>query len=154
MICLMIYILLVQTDMNQGFWNNGHKCYTIKIVVCCLLLQYFFFQSWLFQTSKITQWCSKGCIFISIPFIRFQDLVAASMKMTVFWDVAPYSLVQTDRHFGGAYLWNVGQFLPDYMVQYPRRQSSSTYPSSIINSLRAQNVLWCCKISWYCCRSI
>jgi hypothetical protein len=30
-------------------------------------------------------------------FVRFQVLTAASMKMTVFWDVAPRSLVDTDQ---------------------------------------------------------
>jgi hypothetical protein len=25
------------------------------------------------------------------------------MKMSVFWDVAPYGLADTDRRFGGAY---------------------------------------------------
>jgi hypothetical protein len=59
-----------------------------------------------------------------------------SMKMTVFWDVAPCSLADADRCFKGDYclqhrpdeggskrLRNVGQFLPDYTVQHPRRQS-------------------------------
>jgi hypothetical protein len=34
---------------------------------------------------------------------RFQILTAASMKMTIFWDVAPCSLVQIDRRFKGTY---------------------------------------------------
>jgi hypothetical protein len=29
--------------------------------------------------------------------MRFQVLSAVSIKMTVFWDIAPYSLVETDR---------------------------------------------------------
>jgi hypothetical protein len=33
--------------------------------------------------------------------VRFQDLTAASIKMTVFWDVAPCSLVEIDRRFRG-----------------------------------------------------
>jgi hypothetical protein len=32
---------------------------------------------------------------------KFRVLTVASMKMTVFWDVAPCSLVETDRHFRG-----------------------------------------------------
>jgi hypothetical protein len=32
--------------------------------------------------------------------VRFQILTAASMKMTVFCDVAPYSLVEIYRRFG------------------------------------------------------
>jgi hypothetical protein len=35
--------------------------------------------------------------------VRFQVITAASMKMTVFWDIAPFSPVETDRHFRGAY---------------------------------------------------
>jgi hypothetical protein len=35
--------------------------------------------------------------------------------MIVFWDVATFSLVETDHHFpddtGDKHLWNVGQFL-------------------------------------------
>jgi hypothetical protein len=60
------------------------------------------------------------------------------LKMTVFWDAAPCSLVEVNSSFRGAYwphhrpdvggsknLWNVGHFLPDCTVQHPRRQSSS-----------------------------
>jgi hypothetical protein len=61
------------------------------------------------------------------------------MKMTVFWDVAPCSLVEVDwllrgsfdlHHYrpddgGSKLLWNVGHLLPDFTVQHPRRQSSS-----------------------------
>jgi hypothetical protein len=31
--------------------------------------------------------------------MRFQVLTATSMKMTVFWDAATRSLVETDRRF-------------------------------------------------------
>jgi hypothetical protein len=62
------------------------------------------------------------------------------LKVTVFWDIAPCSFVELDRSFRDAYcfhhqgntdygcrkhLWNFCQFLPDYMAQDPRRQSSS-----------------------------
>jgi hypothetical protein len=33
--------------------------------------------------------------------VRFQVLMATSMHVTVFWDVAVYSLVETDRRFRG-----------------------------------------------------
>jgi hypothetical protein len=33
--------------------------------------------------------------------MRFQVLTAASMKMTVFWDVAPSCLVEVHRRFRG-----------------------------------------------------
>jgi hypothetical protein len=35
--------------------------------------------------------------------MRFQVLTAASMKMTVFWDVTPCCLVETDRRFRGSF---------------------------------------------------
>jgi hypothetical protein len=31
--------------------------------------------------------------------MRFEVLMETSMKMTVFWNIAPCSLVDTDRHF-------------------------------------------------------
>jgi hypothetical protein len=34
--------------------------------------------------------------------VRFQLLTVASMKMTVFWDVTPCSLVEIDQRFRGA----------------------------------------------------
>jgi hypothetical protein len=51
------------------------------------------------------------------------------MEMTVFWYVAPCSLVEIDRRFRGVYCLHhqsVGQFLQDYTAQHPRRQSSSS----------------------------
>jgi hypothetical protein len=47
------------------------------------------------------------------------------MKMAVFWDFAPCSMVEIDQRFRGAYCLHhqggvtVGKFLPDYMVQHP-----------------------------------
>jgi hypothetical protein len=52
--------------------------------------------------------------------VRFEVLMAASMKMAVFWVVAPRSLVQVYLIL----LWNVGKLLPDYTVQQPRRRPS------------------------------
>jgi hypothetical protein len=40
--------------------------------------------------------------------VRFQILMAASMKMPVFWNVTPFSLEETDRLFNRAYcLYNL-----------------------------------------------
>jgi hypothetical protein len=74
--------------------------------------------------------------------VRFEVLMVASMKMAVFWVVAPCSLVEVYQLFTGAcclhhqgesthcpdnrvskHLWNVGQLLPNYMAQQPRRQA-------------------------------
>jgi hypothetical protein len=38
-----------------------------------------------------------------IYLVRLQVLMAANMKMTVIWDVALCSLIETDRHFRGFY---------------------------------------------------
>jgi hypothetical protein len=35
--------------------------------------------------------------------VRFQVLTATSMKFEVYWDVAPCSHFEVDRHFRGAY---------------------------------------------------
>jgi hypothetical protein len=35
--------------------------------------------------------------------VRFQVLTAASLKMTVFWDVESCKLIETDRRFRGVY---------------------------------------------------
>jgi cAMP phosphodiesterase len=50
--------------------------------------------------------------------VRFQVLVAESMKMTVFWDVEPCSLTETGRHFRGAFcLRNQGDEFIALMVE-------------------------------------
>jgi hypothetical protein len=76
--------------------------------------------------------------------VRFQILTAASMKMTVFWDIARWNMVECSRRFRGAYclnrqgddggskhLWNVGH----YTEQYPRRQVIFTLLVNTITSI-------------------
>jgi hypothetical protein len=67
--------------------------------------------------------------------VKIEVLMVASMKMAIFLAVAACSLVDIDWRFRGAYclhqqgdewlLWNISQYLPDYMLQHPRRQPSS-----------------------------
>jgi hypothetical protein len=60
-------------------------------------------------------------------FVRFQVLMVVTMKMTVFWDIAPCNMVEVYRcsdDGGSKHLWN-GKLLQDYMVQHHRRQSFS-----------------------------
>jgi hypothetical protein len=35
--------------------------------------------------------------------VRFHVLTAASIKFTVFWDILPYSKIDIDRRFRGAF---------------------------------------------------
>jgi hypothetical protein len=61
------------------------------------------------------------------------------MKMTAFWDIAPCSLIEVDRHFRGAYcLHHQGDDIRDYTTQYPRRlfivlmmEAVRTYEASV-----------------------
>jgi hypothetical protein len=61
------------------------------------------------------------------------------MKISLFWDVAPFNFVETNRRFKGAYyfqhehlhdrgithLWNEGQFPRDYTGQQHSRLKQS-----------------------------
>jgi hypothetical protein len=59
----------------------------------------------------------------ALKFVIFQVLTAVSMETTAFWDVAPCTLVQVDRHVyclhrrpddeGITQLWNVGILIQD-----------------------------------------
>jgi hypothetical protein len=76
---------------------------------------------------------------ITISFVRFKVLKAASKNMAVFWVVAPCSLVEIHRRFRGSWflhrthrpddggsrhIWNDGELLTDCTAQQPRRQPS------------------------------
>jgi hypothetical protein len=62
--------------------------------------------------------------------VRFQVLMAASMKMAAFWDIASCCLVKVDRRFRGTYfiramngsthLLNVGLLQRHNTVLYPK----------------------------------
>jgi hypothetical protein len=73
--------------------------------------------------------------------VTVQVLTATSMKVTVFGSVAHYSVAENERYFRGfcwpmthrsddgdsKYLWNVGQYLRDYKVQYSITQPPSLF---------------------------
>jgi hypothetical protein len=76
--------------------------------------------------------------------VRFHVLMAASMKMAAFWDIALCSLIEIDWHFRDAYcphfqliismimdFWNVGLLLQDYMMQCPWRLPSFSGPVTL-----------------------
>jgi hypothetical protein len=66
---------------------------------------------------------------------NFQQQTKSQLKLTVFWVTAPCSLVETHQRFrysycpdgGSTHLSNVGQFLPNYTAQHPRRSHCHAY---------------------------
>jgi hypothetical protein len=65
---------------------------------------------------------SAFCIYVFRVILRIKGVTAKSMKVAMFWGIAPCTLLYTDRRFRAAYksselLWNLGQYLSDYMVQ-------------------------------------
>jgi hypothetical protein len=81
------------------------------------------------QTSTVSERFSSS--------VRCQVLTVVSMKITVFWVVAPCSLVDRPDDGGSNHLGNVGKLLPDYTAQHRRRQSSSFSlpPSTMYNGI-------------------
>jgi hypothetical protein len=81
--------------------------------LCCLkslhwtsqrLLLVFINQKGTLNTCIMVQACLyHSQVWNSKYIVRFEVLTAASMKMTVFWYIAPCSLVEIDRRFRGAY---------------------------------------------------
>jgi hypothetical protein len=83
--------------------------------------------------------------------VYYECCITMQISMSVFWDVAPCSVVDINRRFRGAYcsiiramsniegskfFWNVGQYLPDYTVHHPRRQ-----PHSHLTPCESQNTI-------------
>jgi hypothetical protein len=60
--------------------------------------------------------------------------------MTVFWDVTPCSLIETDWHLGGADCLHLQGDRLDYTVQHLRRQSSSDKSNSALIGLKQLDV--------------
>jgi hypothetical protein len=95
---------------------------------------FYHFKYYLYKMFPLS--CKQFWRFSKCNFVKFQVLTAASMNMTVFWDVAPCNLIKDYRRFrdayclhyrlddaGRKYLWNVGKLLPFFTAQHPRRQS-------------------------------
>jgi hypothetical protein len=47
--------------------------------------------------------CMMKCFIIYTHHMGFQVLMAASVKITTFWNNEPCNLVEVDCHFGGSY---------------------------------------------------
>jgi hypothetical protein len=71
--------------------------------------------------------------------MRFQILKSASMKMTVFWDVAPYSLVAINRSFRSAYFLH-------YQSATRCDVAEDSHSHSLIHSLSLRHTVtpWIC----------
>jgi hypothetical protein len=78
-----------------------------------------------------------------ISAVRFQVLKETSIKMAVFWVVAPCSLVlppsSAPWRWSSNHLWIVGKLLRDYTTHQPRRQ-----PSSYLYLLHAAPAIFSC----------
>jgi hypothetical protein len=59
--------------------------------------------------------------------VGFEVLTAVSMKIAVFWVVAPCSLVEVYQRLRGPWCLHHKGDLPDYTVLQPRRQQSSYF---------------------------
>jgi hypothetical protein len=79
---------------------------------------------------------NRQCVCMNIGLVsgRLNVLVAKPLAISVFWAVAPCSVVDIRRFRGtlmrmmthgpdegSKYLWNVDEYLPDYTAQHPRR---------------------------------
>jgi hypothetical protein len=76
--------------------------------------------------------------------IRLEVLTAVTMKMAVFWVVAPCTLIWVYRRFEDLYclhhrgdwgntdLWKVGRLIPIYMAPQPRRQHLQKRYSDVV----------------------
>jgi hypothetical protein len=80
------------------------------------------------EDVKATRWVSE--------WVRFQVLSAPSMKVTVFWDVVPCCLIQTDRRFGGVYcLHHQGDARKERINIYERVGQGRSFASPIHSPL-------------------
>jgi hypothetical protein len=72
----------------------------------------------------------------NMKLVQLQVLASTSVKIFVFWEAVSCSLVEIDRRFRGAYCLHLqgdgdGQFLPEYMAQHRRRQTSFNFIFSV-----------------------
>jgi hypothetical protein len=59
---------------------------------------------WFRKYFQMVFCCSCRLLFyLCSYFVIFEVLIAASMKITAFWDIVPHSLIEVDWRFRGAY---------------------------------------------------
>jgi hypothetical protein len=107
-------------QQNHIQWNKMCLLYWKEQELCAFQSFMFRIQRWKFWTIcsvtltlPVTEETSSGFFSYSPDltiggmkikdFVRFQVLTARRMKMTILYDVAPYSLVDTDQRFREAY---------------------------------------------------
>jgi hypothetical protein len=75
------------------------------------------------------------CWINNFRLLRFQFLMAVSMKVAVIW-VVPCSLLEVYRHFSGGHrhLQNISKLLLDYMAQHFKRQPPSSFKLNFWNN--------------------
>jgi hypothetical protein len=92
---------------------------------------------------------TQSNVMLDIIIEQFQRRNMQHQKMTVFWDVAPCSLLEIDRRFRGAcclhdrcddggskHLWNIGQFLRDCTA------TSQKAVIFVLAAVRTPNITW------------
>jgi hypothetical protein len=77
--------------------------------------------------ERVTVWCAICSTDVIGLYLGFEVLTAVSMKIAVFWVVAPCSLVEVL----GLAPCSLVELLPDYTVLQPRRQQSSLVSISL-----------------------
>jgi hypothetical protein len=132
---LLFYVLFVSMQLRQALSEHRYEVYQN------------YFDLWVL-ISYFTQVKAPYQDFVNTV-MKLDVLTAASMKMAVFWAVAPCILVEVQRRFTGAcylyhkddrpdyggsrHFWNVPELLPECMGQQLRIQPTSLQwkPSSI-----------------------
>jgi hypothetical protein len=74
--------------------------------------------------------------------VRFQVLTVASMKMIVFWDAVPCSLIKPDRHFGGAYCLHHQGDSRLYFDVVQQSGNQASLPSFFSKRVAIQDSFW------------
>jgi hypothetical protein len=90
----------------------------------------------------------KCCVFFAVrteflyiiqTSFGFKGLIILTMKITVFWDVAPCSLVEVDRRFRGAYFLH-HQRIPETSVRFHETTRRSIPEDSHIHTGHRENL--------------
>jgi hypothetical protein len=95
------YEKIVQNSSQKISTRRSLGVIILKCIFKCMQMWTVFL--W-FMSVTMAGCCEHGnelslSLLLCLTFARFQVLQTTSMKMAVFWDVAPCSMVDTDRRF-------------------------------------------------------